>query len=127
MVLVSIDVLLNDCFPMLDVTDVSLCNAVAVQAPGIGTVRYSSSVSSSGQLPSVRASNPSTLAVSSVPLQRPGQTLCSTSVTTSPRITANQRQPIIVPGQAAPVFVGQFGIHNLSVSLHLIVPAVFGC
>ena len=50
--------------------------------------------------------------MSSVPPQRPGQTLCSTSVTTSPRITANQRQPVIVPGQAAPVFVGQFGTHN---------------
>jgi len=95
-----------------------LWNAVAVQAPGIGAARYSGSVSSSGQLPSVRASNPSTLAGVSVPLQRPGQTLCSTSMTTSPRITANQRQPVIVPGQAAPVFVGQFGKHILSDPFH---------
>jgi len=102
--------------------EMSLWNAVAVQAPGIGTVRYSSSASSSGQLPPVRASNPSTLSTSTMPLQRPGQTLCSTSVTTSPRVTANQRQPVIVPGQAAPVFVGQFG--NLPVSFHLI-PEVF--
>jgi len=59
-----------------------------------------------------------------MPLQRTGQTLCSTNVTTSPRVTANQRQPVIVPGQAAPVFVGQFGMRNLPVSFHL-MPAVF--
>jgi len=94
-------------------------NTVAVQAPGVGAVRYSSSVSSSGQLPSVRASNPSTLATSSMPLQRSGQTLCSTSVTTSPRVTASQRQPVIVPGQPAPVFVGQFGMCSLPMSFHL--------
>ena len=95
---------------------VSLWNAVAVQAPGIAGAgaRYSSTVSSSGQVPSVRASNLSTLAGTSVPAQRPGsQTVCSTNVTTtSPRVTASQRQPVIVPGQAAPVFMGQFGMFN---------------
>ena len=98
---------------LLLIPSVTNVYAVAVQAPGIGAVRYSSSVSSSGQLSSVRVSNPSTLAGSSVPLQRAVQTVCSTNVTTSPRITANQRQPVIVPGQAAPVLVGQFGMHNL--------------
>jgi len=86
--------------------------AVAVPAPGIGTaVRYSSSSASSTQLPSARPSNPPIQATVSVPLQRPGLTLCSTSVTTSPRMTTSQRQPVVVPGHAAPVFVGQFGMH----------------
>jgi len=96
----------------LDVASGDMWNAVAVQAPGVGTAaRYSSSISSS-QLPSIRASNPSTQATLSLPLPRQGQTLCSTNVTTSPRITTSQRQPVIVPGHAAPVFVGQFGMHQ---------------
>jgi len=96
-----------------------LRNTVAVQAAGIGAARYSSSVSTSGQLPSVRASNPSTLAGTSVPVQRLGsQSLCSASVTTSPRVTASQRQPVIVPGQAAPVFMGQFGMCIFVVSFN---------
>ena len=96
---------------LTDDPSAEMWNAVAVQAPGIGTaVRYSSSTTSSSQLPSARASQPSAQPTLSMPLQRPAQTLCSTSVITSPRMTATQRQPVIMPGHAGPVFVGQFGM-----------------
>ena len=102
---------------MPDVASAEMWNAVAVQSPGIGTaVRYTGSATSSSQLPSARASNLSTQATLSMPLQRPGQTLCSSTVTTSPRMTTSQRQPVIVPGHAAPVFVGQFGMHQCIVT-----------